>query len=176
MIRFFVPFLFAWVVASTAVAQTPAPATPEAVSAVFACAQVQSDEERLTCYDRAVGNMQRAQTEGDLVAVDREQIQTIQRESFGFSLPSVGRLLPDFGRRDGESFDELEMRIVSVIERANGRYAFEMENGQTWVQVDAQRVYNVREGDVITVRRAALGSYMLSPSRGGAAHRVRREG
>jgi hypothetical protein len=33
----------------------------------------------------------------------------------------------------------------------------------------------VHVGDIITIRRAALGSFMLISPRGGAGHRVRRE-
>jgi hypothetical protein len=175
MNRFFVYFLFSLGFTTAAIAQTAAPPTPDAVSAVFACASVQSEEERLSCYDSAVANMQRAQTQGDLVAVDRAQVRTIQRESFGFSLPSISGLLPNLARQEADTVEQLEMQVTRITDRANGRHAFVMNNGQVWTQVEAQRVYNIREGDTITVRRAALGSYLLSPARGGAAHRVRRE-
>jgi hypothetical protein len=147
--------------------------TPEALSGVYACAGIQTDAERLACYDAAVGRMRQAETEGQFVAVERAQVETMRRESFGFSLPSVGNL---FGGRGGDELTRVELEIARVIGLADGRHIFVMTDGQRWVQIEPRRTSNVRPGDTVTVRRAALGSFMLVSERGGAAHRVRREG
>ncbi len=152
------------------------PLTPEALANVYRCAEEQADAARLACYDAAVGRLQQAQNEGQLVAVDRQQVANIERESFGFRLPSFASMIPRIGDDDGDpGLDEIQLTVERVSARAHGRYAFVMTDGQVWTQVQAQRPYNVRAGDTVTIRRAALGSYMLAPSRSGAAHRVRRE-
>ncbi len=118
--------------------------------------------------------MRQAEAEGQLVAVDRGQAEELERESFGFRLPSLSRLLPsmDGGDRD---LDNVEMTVARVRALANGYHAFVMENDQVWAQVEPQGVRNVRAGDTVRIERAALGSFRLISPRGGAGHRVRRE-
>ncbi len=153
----------------------PAP-TPEALANVYACAQTQADAARLACYDEAVGRLRQAETQGQIVAVDRAQVASIERESFGFTLPSLASLIPRFGGGEAQAGpDGIEMEVARIIERPTGRLSFVMADGQIWTQVEAQRARNVRAGDTVTVRRAALGSFVLLPPSGAAAQRVRRE-
>lgn len=158
------------VVTTAASAQT----APQAMTDVYACAQIQDDAQRLACFDRTVGALQQAQTQGQVVAVDRAQAAEIERDSFGFNLPSLGRLLPDLGGGDNE-IDNVQMTVARVSERNYGYHAFVMEDGQVWVQIEPDSARNVRAGDVVTIRRASLGSYRLVSPRGGQGHRVRRE-
>jgi hypothetical protein len=155
-------------------AQTPAP-TPQALTDVYSCAQVQDDAQRLQCYDGAVGRLRQAETQGQVVAVDRAQAQEIERDSFGFHLPSLSRLLPNL-EGGSDVIDNIEMTVARVRVSPTGYYTFEMENGQIWTQVEPENARNVRAGDTVTIRRAALGSFRLISSRGGSGHRVRRQG
>lgn len=163
---------------ATAAAQQPdveaqMTATPEALERVYACAATATDAERLACYDSAVRALRDAQTGGQVVALDRGNVERLQRESFGFSLPAIDRLLPRFGSDDGV-VDAVEVTVQRISVNNVGRATFYMSDGQVWQQIDADRVRNVREGDTVTIRRAALGSFLLSPSRAGMAHRIRR--
>lgn len=144
--------------------------TPAALERAYACAAIVEDGARLACYDEAVGRLREAEASGQVVALDRGRVETLRRESFGFQLPNLANLLPE-----GEGgMERLEMTVERVTRNAVGRHTFVMTNGQSWSQVDPQSASNVRPGDTITIRQAALGSFMLSPQRG-AAHRVRRE-
>ncbi len=154
-------------------AQTAAPPTPEALASVYRCAEVQEDAARLACYDEAVGRLRQAETEGQIVALDRARVATLRRESFGFSLPNFARMIPNLGARADE-VERVEMQVDRIFGHADGRHSFVMTNGQTWTQVVSESASNVRPGDTVTIRQAALGSFMMSPQRG-AAHRVRRE-
>jgi len=156
-----------------AVAQTP-DATPQVLTDVYACAQVQDDAQRLQCYDGAVGRLRQAETQGQVVAVDREQARELERESFGFNLPSLSRIIPNLEGGDRE-IDDVQMTVASVRANPLGFHTFTMENGQVWVQVEPDSARNVRPGDVVTVQRASLGSFRLTSSRGGGGHRVRRQ-
>src|SRR5262245_40795558 len=89
----------------TAAAQT-APAAPGALDSVYACRSIQTEAERLACYDAAVGRLQQAQTSGDIVAVDRQQAQQIRREAFGFQLPSLPQLFNRGGSSASAEADE----------------------------------------------------------------------
>jgi hypothetical protein len=153
--------------------------TPRALGDVYACSAITDDVQRLACFDTAVGRLRQQESAGQVVAVDREHVATLERESFGFSLPSLDRLLPSLGGgsddAEPEALERIQVEIARIVTDANGRASFVMTNGQVWRQVETQRTNNVRVGDNVTVRRAALGSFLLSPSRGGLAHRVRRE-
>jgi hypothetical protein len=157
---------------STASAQTPA-ATPQALTDVYICAQITDDAQRLQCYDGAVGRLRQAETQGQVVAVDRSQAAEIERDSFGFHLPSLSRLLPNLEGGD-RTIDNVQMTVASIRTSPLGYHTFVMENGQVWEQVEPQAARNVRAGDTITIERAALGSFRLTSPRGGAGHRVRR--
>ena len=174
MRRFLVMSIAIAALGSTAFAQTPA-STPQALTDVYACAQVQDGAQRLQCYDSAVGRLRQAETQGQVVAVDRQQAREIERDAFGFNLPSFSRLLPNLDGGD-ERLDNVQMTVARVRTNPLGFSTFEMENGQVWTQVEAVNAGNVRAGDVVSIRSAALGSFRLFSSRGGPGHRVRRAG
>jgi hypothetical protein len=161
-----------WLVAAPAALAQPSPA-PEALGKVYACVDIADDARRLACFDTSVGALQQAQQRGDLISVDRSQAQEVERESFGFRLPALSSLIPGGDREGGHA--GMEMTVARIVERGSGRRAFVMTNGQVWAHTEVQRGGIVRVGDSVTVRRAAMGSFLMSPSRGGAAHRVRRE-
>ncbi|MBY0562605.1 MAG: hypothetical protein K2P58_00365 [Hyphomonadaceae bacterium] len=158
-------------------ASTPALAqeqpTPPSLERVYECANLSDSAERLACYDTAVAALRTAQTGGQVVAIDRASVENLQRQSFGFDLPAVQRLLPSFG--DRAVVESVEATVERITELQSGRLAFRLSNGQVWHQVDTERVRNVREGDTITIRDAALGSFLMVSPRGGRGVRVRRQ-
>ncbi|HYD87994.1 MAG TPA: hypothetical protein VEA80_11000 [Vitreimonas sp.] len=161
--------------AGSAAAQEERPANPQVLDQVYACANIADETQRLACYDGAVGRLRDAQTSGNLVAVDRQQAQEIEREAFGFSLPSLPRI---FGNRGNEAaapeIAEMALTIDRVVTRRNGPATFYMSNGQVWTQIDDENARNARAGGQVTIRRATLGSFLMSVEAGGPAIRVRR--
>jgi len=165
---------FVAIAAGAASAQEP-PGNPAVLDQVYACSSIAEQAARLACYDGAVGRLREAQSSGNLVAVDRQQAETVEREAFGFSLPSLPRL---FGNRgDGAAspeIAEMALEIDRVSRRNDGTATFYMTNGQVWTQIDNENARNVRPGGQVTVRRATLGSFLMSVEAGGPALRVRR--
>lgn len=165
--------------------QTPAAPSPGVLDQVYNCRSIADEAQRLACYDGAVGRLQEAQNTGNLVAVDRGQAQEMDREAFGFSLPSLSRIFGGGNSGGGNSssattpqferIEEIQMTVESVTHRRNMPSTFRMTNGQVWVQIDSEVARNVREGGTVTVRRATLGSYLMSVDAGGPAIRVRRQ-
>ncbi|MDX2275266.1 MAG: hypothetical protein NW206_07415 [Hyphomonadaceae bacterium] len=141
------------------------------------CAAIQDGAARLACFDQLASDVN-ATPDIFVVPIDPGRVETIQRESFGFSLPNLSRLLPSIsiGGGETEELQSVQLQVARIVNRGDGSHSFVMEDGQVWIQTDAARVPNVRAGDTVTIRRAALGSYMLIGSRGGVPHRVRREG
>lgn len=174
IMRYGLAFIFLALSCSTVSAEPERSGTPAALTAVYQCAAVITEGERLACYDAAVRQLREAESQGDVVAVDRQQADAVRRESFGLSLPGLVNIFQGTGRHF-EPVDNVQMRVANVAAAGSGRHRFVMENGQSWVQVEAQDARNVRAGDTITIHSGAFGSYFMTPSRGGQGHRVRRE-
>jgi hypothetical protein len=151
-------------------------ANPGALEEVYACASTADEHQRLECYDRAVGRMREAQTRGDLVAVDRQQAERVNREAFGFSLPSLGNLFGGNSHRAivPEEVAAITAHITRVSRDGSGHATITLDNGQTWEQIDDVNSRNARTGGSVTVRRALMGSFLMHVDAGGPPLRVRR--
>ena len=164
-----------------AAAQRPAPQqsaeNPAVLDEVYACSQIGDEHQRLQCYDNAVGRMHEAQNRGDLVAVDRQQAERVNREAFGFSLPSLGNLLSGIGshsRTQTEDIAEISAHITRVAFDRGGHATFTLDNGQQWEQIDDESARNARSGGSIRIRRALMSRFLMHVDAGGPALRVRR--
>jgi hypothetical protein len=162
--------------ASLAGAQTPPTAqTPDVLARVYACVEKTADAERLACYDAAVGALKTAQATGEVTAIDKGQARQIERESFGFNLPSLPTIaFPNlFG---GPSAEQPTEAVASTIRSVSGasRPTFTLENGQAWQSVDSETNRNARTGAAVTIRKAFGESFLMSVEAGGPAIRVRR--
>jgi hypothetical protein len=178
----------AFAVATAYAQQQAQPGAPDVLDQVYACASVSDETQRLACYDNAVGRLREAQTSGNLVAVDRRQAEDLDRDAFGFSLPSLSRLFGGGSTPDSaaatpgaaarppafERVDEMQLEIARVAMRRDGTASFTMTNGQVWSQIDNENPRNARAGGQVTIRRASMGSYLMSVEAGGPALRVRR--
>jgi hypothetical protein len=69
---------------------------------------------------------------------------------------------------------EISATITTVRATKDGRFSFELDNGQLWVQTEAPtQQFALRPGDAVTIRRGALNSFVLqAPSK--RSTRVRR--
>ena len=124
------------------------------------CRKVEGDTARLACYDAAAGAMDQAESKGDIVVVDREQARTVRKQGFGFNLPSLS--LFEKGEKP-EEVDKLQLKVESARQDGNGKWTVVLEGDQVWRQVDtgdfSQRP---KPGMVATVRKAMMGSYLMS--------------
>lgn len=151
---------------------------PATTNAVYACAEINNDDKRLACYDSAVGRLKAAEEAGDVTTISRQDVETVQREAFGFSLPSLPRLaMPRLGGDTDKTvkIEEITAGVQNIREsRVNG-LRVTLDNGQVWQQTDNRRVnYSKRKGvDEAVIKQAAFGSFMMKLD-GGVAFRVKR--
>jgi hypothetical protein len=140
--------------------QRPAQARPEVLSRVVQCRAIASAEERLACFDREVATMDAAQSSGELVAMDRQQIRRTRNSLFGMTVPNLGIFGDD---NDDEEASRLESTIRSVTTNAQGKWIITIADGARWLQIDT-REFSVppRAGQAIRIRRASLGSYFVN--------------
>lgn len=146
------------------------PATLPAVDLLLECRQTSDPATRLACYDEVAADIAAAHARNEIRILDRAGIEASRRSLFGFPTTGLGRLL-------GPSISELEA-VETELQRANrtadGKWSFFLGDGSQWLQIDSGRVeFDNRAGEAVRVRRAALGSYLLTVG-GSRAVRVRR--
>ena len=141
-------------------APAPPPSTPTAVQAVLDCRALSDDAARLACYDRAVTAMAKAEQSGDLVSLDRAQRRAARRQAFGFQLPTLSFL--DRGEKPAD-LDKIDETLASAWQTSGEKWVFRMQDGAVWRQIDDEFLSRKpHEGSRVEIRRAMLGSYMLS--------------
>lgn len=153
-------------------AQTVAPSRPELLSRLVACRAVADSAPRLACYDAATAALDSAEREGQVVVVDRAQVTAARRQLFGFQLPSIS--LFEQGET-AEPINAIETTLSRAVMVGEGRWLFTLADGTAWRQIDSERVnFPNRAGAAVRVRKASLGSYLLTTG-GSRAVRVRRQ-
>ncbi len=124
------------------------------------CRKIGDPTQRLACYDKAAGALDEAEAKGDVVVVNREQARKVRKQAFGFSLPSLtlferGEKTEDVAATDGT--------IVSARKTPAGRWEIKLDEGGTWVQIDATEIpIDPKPGQKVKIRKASLGSYMMA--------------
>lgn len=147
-------------------------AAPAMITRVSACRSIAAASERLACYDREVAAMAAAQANGDLVAMDRQQVRRTKRSLFGLALPDLG-VFGDSNSIEGDA-TTLETTIKSTWQNADGKWTFVLSEGGKWQQLDSRGfIVDPRAGHPIRIRRAAMGSYMANVNKQNAI-RIRR--
>ena len=146
-------------------------------SAIYACAEIADDTERLACYDETVGRFEAAEAAGEVTTISKTEIEEIQKDSFGFSLPSIPRLvMPRFGGDEEKStIDEVTLAVTKVERLRYDNLRVTLENGQIWEQTDGKRVqYSKRLGvESASIKKASFGSFKMKLD-DGASFRVKR--
>jgi hypothetical protein len=157
--------------AGTALAVTPPVKRPAALQAVVDCRQVADNAERLACYDSAVERMTKAEDNGDLVSIDRDQRRQVRRQAFGFQLPTLAMF--DRGEKP-EEIDRLDGVVAGARRGAEG-WVLRLQDGSVWGQTDEAELSRApHNGSVVVIRRGMLGSYMMNID-GQPSVRVKRE-
>jgi len=181
---------YAFAAGITILALTPqiaiAQSNPDEINALYACKAEADPDKRLACYDNAVGRLETAQKTGEIVTVSKTEMESVQKDAFGFNIPSLPKLGKLFGDSDGKDKDGNKVRevnslidpIKTVSISGNSRMRFVLENGQVWLQtsdsmLSAKRIMR-KDPRVAHIKKAALGSYKLQVNGKGPSVKVRR--
>jgi len=163
----------------------------ETLNRLLACRALSDDAARLACQDEHLASLAQATETGRVVVVERQALREVERESFGFNLPSVGRL-GNFLRRperedvaeaetevledgstatynDNGSLDRLAGIPVSNVSMRGGKLRVTLANGQVWAQTDSTRLPRissraVREGLTAEIETGLLGAHFMTLS------------
>jgi hypothetical protein len=143
-----------------------------ALEALSACRAVSDPAARLACFDSAASRLDEAEKTGEIVVVDRKQAGEVRRQAFGFALPSLAL----FDKAPGtEKLDRVESVLKAARQGPDGKWILQLENGAVWRQTDPEGPARTpRLGMTVSVRSAAMGSYLVSVD-GQAGFRAKRE-
>ena len=100
------------------------------------CAEIAAPVDRLTCYDKAFPPV----VKGDVAAV-------------GFGLSSK--------KEDKPEPVKVEAKITTFSTMRDGKRLITLDNGQVWRETEAKPMVIIKKNTPITVREAALGTYLL---------------
>lgn len=151
-------------------AQTRSPA--DALSALRTCRGMTENAARLACFDQAARALDEGEASGDLLVVERAEIEDTRQRLFGLDVSNV-RLLHRFGGQG--DLDDIETTLSRAYQTSQGGWVFHLADGSIWRQVDMERLPNrVSPGALVRIRRGAIGSYLISVD-GARALRVRRD-
>ena len=128
---------------AAAVLLTLACVTSARAASPHPCTSIQDDRERLACYDRTFGT------------------------------PAEPTALPEPAPAKAEALPEKFTAKVAAFEWRNGVFVATLDNGQVWLQTERDSRVQLEVGQTVTVRRASMGSFLMSGGQGIAA-RVRR--
>ena len=146
---------------------------PEAFKSVLECKSATDDKARLACFDQSIESLDQARQRNDILIVTKEEVREARRGLFGISLPKI-RLFGSGNEDEGapEELNEISSTIAAVGRGQRG-LVLKLADGAVWEQTDKVYLGDVQEGDPITIKRAALGSYMAK-IRGSRGARVKR--
>lgn len=137
--------------------KTPAgDALPEVFSKVLECRKLSDASARLACFDTSVAALEQANAQKTVVVISEEKVAETRRGLFGFSLPRLGLFRDD---KQDEGLKEL-VTTIAAVRGGDGAWVFTLEDGAVWQQTDGVFLRKPKAGQAITIRRAALGSYM----------------
>lgn len=151
--------MFAGSASAAGASQQDAP--PSAIQRLLACRQIADGPQRLTCFDRESAPVSAGLQSRDLVVVDKEKARTASRAVFGFSIPNFGGL---FGTKNEVS--SIQGVVRSARANQYGGYTVALADKSVWSQTDDSPLgLPPRAGDPVTIRRGALGSFMMQVAR-----------
>ncbi len=138
------------------------PGPPAAFTGLVQCRTIADDPARLACFDSRSAELDAATVRRDIVVMDRNQVRDTRRTLFGLAVPKLAIL-------DANEADEVK-QIEGVVKRArrdeDNRWIMSLQDGASWRQIDGHVLgLEPRVGSKVVVRRAALGSFMMSIER-----------
>lgn len=145
--------------AGVGVAADAPPGRAAQLEAVIDCRKHADPAERLACYDAATAALDAAEKAGDLVVVDRAQVQEARRAAFGFNFQ-----MPGFMTRDQkpEDLDRITATVASARQDAHGKWVVQLQDGAVWRQIDDKQIFDEpHPGSTVEIRTATMGSFFM---------------
>ena len=151
---------------------SPHPAAAGSDSAFLACGSEKDDARRLACFDAAVAKAKSQPAVASAATAAAAAPTLTKEEKFGLR----GDLKQEKAKEVPElaELESLSGKVTKVAAKPHGQLIVTLDNGQTWMEIQANSGLRVKVGDQVTVKSGALGSYSLvANGRSGKVTRVR---
>jgi hypothetical protein len=143
--------------ARTEAAQSP---RAELLSTAVNCLSVPEASERLACLEKAVRALGDAESERRIVVVDEPQAEAARRAAFG--LPSAPAVKLPEAKAQEKDIDELAGAIQTASLNGFSKWAFTLEDGSRWQQVDDSDLGRTpKAGSPVLIKRTPFGTYQM---------------
>jgi hypothetical protein len=193
--------LFSMLVAGASSVASGAGIAAEALPGTLrACMAEQDDARRLACFDRESARLTqsaapvRAQpaaaapasvvaTTAPAAAAPAAAVATTAapaaaaagaqsaEDKFGYR-GNLARAEVDQQQAAEQQFETLTATVTALSTQPRGELVLTLDNGQVWAQKAADKPLQLKIGDQVSIRRASLGSFLLSPTNGKGSMRV----
>jgi hypothetical protein len=129
--------------------------------ALQACGAIKSKSARLDCYDRLARGAPAAQPAEAPDAAAQEAAPT----AASFGRESIKRKRP---RKEQQAESRITAEVVSATDNGIGHWLITLGDGAQWRMTERDDSFiPPRKGDMVTIRRSALGGYLMD-----AGHQV----
>jgi hypothetical protein len=166
------PCVLLWLACVGAPAAWAATRPPQWAAALLACRQIPRNAARLACFDRRSAALAGRLAKGSIprsaarpaargASVTSAHPDLSPRRTFGLA-PAQIEAREAAVVKLPRQLTHIASRIVALQRLADGREIFTLANHQVWAQIDAEGGLFARVGDVVTISRGWLGSYLLS--------------
>lgn len=130
------------------------PASAGDAGAPHPCASIANAAQRLACYDAAFPPAVGANSVIDLEAQKAKALQ-----DFGLNKMQVTAREPEGEREIAPQ--RIQAKVIRMSNRATGERVVTLDNDQTWMLTESTSKGQLRAGDAVVIRQAALGTFML---------------
>ncbi|MEP1231225.1 MAG: hypothetical protein ABJG88_11155 [Litorimonas sp.] len=162
-------------------AQAQSAEQPKELQAIYACKVKTNSDERLACYDAAIGNFETAEKSGEIITFDTQENKNEKRNLFG-KKKKAEQPASRQSSKVKSGFDDNVKEVSFHIDRTKAfgrkKNRFYFSNGQIWEQTQDEvlRIPESKNGEIniANIRKASFGSYMLNINGKGKAVRVKR--
>ena len=156
-----------------------APLSGVAAEPSHPCSAIDDASQRLACYDAAFGRPAAATTVSitptpalaPATATATAAVDPVAQQRAEFGLSDAAKKARD--PQQSAQAESITDTLAVLGQRPTGELVFNLQNGQVWLQIEADTRTRVKAGDTVTIRKGALGSFLLvGPDR--VSVRVRR--
>lgn len=155
-----IPLLRACASVVLAVAVTGVASAAQSPGQSHPCAGIADASDRLGCYDAAFAPAAGAQPSAADLQSERDRALT----EFGLNRVQLREREPE--RMRIVAPDRIEATIARMGSRPTGERVVTLDSGQVWLLTDVTTKGQLKRGDKVVIREAAMGSHMLlTPSR-----------